>query len=86
MKSFFTTDSLMNTKRSDNSITLNDKRIALPDIYIHVDEAFTDADELKVVQYIDKCNAFYREQFNYAFNEEESEQVLFIVDEEEDYI
>ena len=87
MKSFFTTDSLMNTKRSDNSITLNNKRIALPDIYIHVDETFTDEDELKVVQYIDKCNAFYREQFNVDINpsEEESEWIP-CYDEEEDYI
>lgn len=87
MKSFFTTDSLMNTKRTDNSITLNNKRIALPNIYIHVDETFTDEDELKVVQYIDKCNAFYREQFNAILNEEE-EGIEWdsVVDEEEDCI
>ena len=88
MKSFFTTDSLMNTKRTDNSITLNNKRIALPNIYIHIDETFTDEDELKVVQYIDKCNAFYRERFNAVLNEEEegSEWDPIITDEEEDDI
>ena len=84
MKSFFTTDSLMNVKRMDNSITLDGKRIALPNIYVHVDETFTDDDELKVVRYIDKCNAFYREQFNADCDEEEF--VWRSIDnEEEDY-
>lgn len=85
MKSFFTTDSLMNAKRTDNSITLNNKRIALPNIYIHVDETFTDHDELKIVRYIDDCNAFYREQYNADFDEEESDWTPPVSDEEEDY-
>lgn len=85
MESFFTTDSLMNTKRSDNAISLNNKRIALPNIYIHVDETFTDEDELKVVQYIDKCNTFYRERFNAVLNEDEEEsEWSFVFEEEED--
>jgi hypothetical protein len=74
MRDFFTTDSLTAPKRCDDRIILRKKHISLPTIYIHVDETIKNSDNLKIIQYIDKCNAFYREQFNSARNNNEKEE------------
>ena len=74
MRDFFTTDSLTALKRSDDHITLRKKHISLPTIYTPVDEELKTADNLKIIQYIDKCNAFYRERFNTACNDNEEEE------------
>ena len=71
MRGFFITDSLTGINISNDCILLRKERISLPTIYIHVDERLKPDDNLKIVRYIDKCNAFYREQFNITYDEEE---------------
>ena len=66
LRAFFATDSHCRRPLDEQFINLNDTYISLPDIYIHIDECFNDADELKVLRYIDGCSAFYRDRFRSA--------------------
>jgi hypothetical protein len=79
MRDFFITDSLTTLKRGNDRIILRKNRISLPTMYIHVDEELKTDDNLKIIQYIDKCNAFYRKPFNAAYNEEEEYSENFAV-------
>lgn len=66
LRAFFATDSHCGRPLEEQFIKINDAFVALPNIYIHVDECFNDADELKVLRYIDECSAFYRDRFKSA--------------------
>ena len=66
LKPFFTCENMQTHQANQRSITICDKRISLPDIYIWVDEFLSDEDELKILKYIDQTAAFYRERFNAA--------------------
>lgn len=74
MRSFFITESLTEITVSNNYILLNNNRISLPNIYISVDEGLDIDDNLKIIQYIDECNTFYREQYDIYHTADEEEE------------
>ena len=61
---FFTENPRVSTTYNSIWIKLNDTTISLPDITIHVDRYLSDADNLRILKYIDSVSAFYRERYN----------------------